>query len=104
MRFLPLLLVAFLFAGCVASASKISQISLGMTKAQVVVILGQPKSVSARADGTELLRYELSGRNAPLLNPNAKNFSDGYTVQLHSGKVVAYGRDDEFRAIQIRTN
>lgn len=104
MRILPLLLVAFLFAGCVASASKIGQLSIGMTKSQVVEILGQPKSVSARSDGTELLRYELSGRNAPLLNPNGKNFSDGYTVQFHSGKVVAYGRDDEFQAIHIKTD
>lgn len=96
-----LLAAVFALAGCVTSADKLSLISLGMTRTQVVEILGKPASVSARGDGSELLRYQLSGRYAPPLNPNAKQFADGYTIQLHNGKVVAYGRDDEFQAINV---
>ncbi|MFN9663800.1 MAG: hypothetical protein ACK57I_09750, partial [Akkermansiaceae bacterium] len=50
----------------------------------------------------ELLRYQLSGRKAPPLNPNHRGFADGYTVKFKSGKVVAYGRDDEFQTINIK--
>lgn len=99
LRFL-LVAAVFVLSGCVTSAKKLSLVSLGMTKAQVVEILGEPASVSARPDG-ELLRYQLSGRYAPPLNPNAKQFADGYTIQLVDGKVVAYGRDDEFRAVNV---
>jgi predicted component of type VI protein secretion system len=101
-----LFLVGFcvlLVTGCVTSTRKLSELSLGMTKPQVIQVLGEPHSVSAHPDGSELLRFQLSGRDAPLLNPNAKRFADGYTVQLFQGKVVAFGRDDEFRAIRIKT-
>jgi hypothetical protein len=98
------LVVALLLVGCVTSSKKLSEVSLGMTKTEVIAVLGQPKSVSARRGGTEILRYQLSGRDAPLLTPNRKEFADGYTVQLIDGKVVAYGRDDEFRAITVRTD
>lgn len=93
--------VALLLASCVTSSEKLSEISLGMSKADVIAVLGQPKSISAKTGGVELLRYQLSGRNAPPLNPNAKAFADGYTVQLINGKVVAFGRDDEFQAINV---
>ena len=73
-----------------------------MNKSAVIEALGKPKSVSARIGGIEILRYQMSGRDAPLLTPNRKEFADGYTIQLIDGKVVAYGRDDEFRAITVR--
>jgi hypothetical protein len=63
--------------------------------------LGTPASVSSH-DNYELLRYQLSGRKAPPLNPNHRGFADGYTVKFKSGKVVAYGRDDEFQTINIK--
>ncbi len=72
-----------------------------MSKQQVIQILGNPASVSSH-DSYELLRYQLSGRNAPPLNPNHRGFADGYTVKFKSGKVVAYGRDDEFQTINIK--
>ena len=102
-RICALCLVSLLlFAGCVTSSEKLSEVSLGMTKTEVIAVLGQPKSVSARMGGIEILRYQLSGRDAPLLTPNRIEFADGYTVQLIDGKVVAYGRDDEFRAITVK--
>jgi|APGre2960657423_1045063.scaffolds.fasta_scaffold189873_2 SmpA / OmlA family len=101
--FLFVLAAVFVLTGCVTSAAKLTEISLGMNKSQVTAVLGSPHSVSARDGGTELLRYELSGRSAPILNPNAREFAEGYTVQLMDGKVVAFGRDDEFREITVRS-
>ena len=97
------LVFVLLLAGCVTSSKKLSEISLGMNKSEVIEVLGEPQSVSARVGGVELLRYQLSGRNAAPLSPNAKATADGYSVQLIDGKVVAYGRDDEFRAITVKT-
>jgi hypothetical protein len=94
-------LFALLLLGCVTSSRKLSDISTGMSKAEVIQILGRPKSTSAH-DGCELLRYQLSGRYAPPLNPNHPMFADGYTVQLCAGKVVAFGRDDEFQAVRVK--
>lgn len=96
-----LLLCFSLFAGgCVTSATKLGEVQLGMSKLQVVAILGEPASVSASPDG-ELLRYQLRG-SGPLLSRPDGRVATGYTVQLQNGKVVAYGRDDEFRAISVR--
>jgi hypothetical protein len=101
MHKLLLVTAALLLAGCVTSANKIAQIELGMDRAQVVAVLGQPRSVSARDGGVELLRYDLSGREAPLLNPNDRRWAEGYTVKLTDGKVTAFGRDDEFRELRV---
>lgn len=95
----PLAVVLLFLSGCVTSSNKLQELEIGMSKQEVFEILGSPKSVSARADGSEVLRYQLSGRHAPLLNPNHALYADGYTVQLMNNKVVAYGRDDEFEAI-----
>jgi hypothetical protein len=90
---LPSTLLALLLVGCVTSSKKLTKLSPGMPKAQVLEILGEPKSVSSR-DGSEFLRYQLSGRDAPLIAPTSYAHADGYTVQLTDGRVVAFGRDD----------
>jgi hypothetical protein len=102
LRFSSLVGLLFLTIACVTSSKKLTEISIGMTKPQVITILGEPKSVSGRNDGTELLRYQLSGRSAPIGNPNGRQFADGYTIQFFQDKVVAYGRDDEFKAVDVR--
>jgi hypothetical protein len=101
MKRILIILVSALLSGCVTSSKKLSQVENGMTKAEVVKLLGDPKSVSLR-DGSEFLRYQLSGRYAPVLNPNGRQFADDYTVQLVNGSVVAYGRDDEFQPVRIQ--
>ena len=96
----PLAVVLLFLSGCVTSSNKLQEVEIGMSKQEVFEVLGSPKSVSARADGSEFLRYQLSGRRAGLY-PNDAQFADGYTVQLKNNKVVAYGRDDEFEALDV---
>lgn len=54
-----ILTIATLFTGCSTSATKLISISPGMTKAQVINILGNPESVSGKG-GAELFTYTLS--------------------------------------------
>jgi outer membrane protein assembly factor BamE (lipoprotein component of BamABCDE complex) len=98
------LLVLFVTAsvGCVTSSRELANISPGMSKQQVIQILGTPASISSH-ENYELLRYQLSGRNAPPLNPNHRGFAEGYTVKFKHGKVIAYGRDDEFHTINVKS-
>lgn len=95
--------VSLVLSGCVASSKKLAEVSPGMNKDEVVKILGQPKSVSLR-DGSEFMRYQLSGRYTHPLAPTDARFADGYTVQLVDGKVVAYGRDDEFQPVRVQVS
>lgn len=101
MKMVTLLVLSIAIIGCVTSSKKLAQVSQGMSKQEVVQILGPPASVSFH-QGYELMRYQLSGTSAPLLNPNHRGFAEGYTVKFKSGKVVAYGRDDEFKTINVK--
>ncbi len=96
------MLLILVTSGCVTSSKDLAKIGPGMSKQEVVQILGTPASVSSH-ERHELLRYQLSGRMAPILNPNGYQFAEGYTVQLKNGKVIAYGRDDEFQTIHVRS-
>lgn len=96
---LTIFVVCMALAGCVTSAKKLSEVSVGMSKSQVMAILGEPASVSASGEG-ELLRYQLRGSGPLLSRPDGRP-ATGYTVQLKDGKVVAFGRDDEFRSLRV---
>ncbi|HTQ31311.1 MAG TPA: SHOCT domain-containing protein [Opitutaceae bacterium] len=79
---LALFFVALL-AGC-STADKLNQIQIGMTKDQVITILGAPDSTSAQAN-VEYLTYYLEGdpgygRDRP------------YMVRVVDGKVESFGR------------
>ncbi len=74
-----------LLVGCSTSAKKLAQVSPGMTKAQVISVLGSPESVSGQ-DDTEFFIYTLSNSwNSPLWN-------EKYYVRFVNGKVVRYGK------------
>jgi hypothetical protein len=79
---LLLALGAFL-AGC-ATSEKLNDIHIGMTKSQVLAILGTPDSTSAQAN-VEYMTYYLTaesgyGRDQP------------YMVRMVSGRVESFGR------------
>jgi hypothetical protein len=76
-------LVVVLLAGC-ATAEKLNDVRIGMTKDQVVALLGAPDSTSAQAN-VEYLTYYLEndenyGRDRP------------YMVRVVDGKVESFGR------------
>ncbi|MGA3008213.1 MAG: SHOCT domain-containing protein [Opitutaceae bacterium] len=83
-NFIPILLIVVaLFAGC-ATADKLNNVHIGMTKEQVIELLGAPDSTSAQAN-VEYLTYYLEsdpnyGRDQP------------YMVRVVDGKVESFGR------------
>ena len=82
-----LLLFALLFTGCLTPASKINAVHLGMTKAEVLAVMGPPTSVTAD-EKAEYLNYFLAEgiRTGPAATQTP------YEVKLVNGKVVSYGR------------
>jgi outer membrane protein assembly factor BamE (lipoprotein component of BamABCDE complex) len=78
-----LFLVVALLAGC-ATAEKLNLIQIGMTKGQVVAILGQPDSTSAQSN-IEYYTYYLT-------NDSARYGNQPYMVRLVGGQVESFGR------------
>jgi len=77
------LILAALLVGC-ATSDKLNYVHIGMTKDQVVAVLGTPDSTSAQAN-VEYLTYYLTaesgyGRDQP------------YMIRLVNGKVESFGR------------
>lgn len=75
-----MLLIVFV-VGCTTSASKLNEVSIGMTKSEVIQILGAPETMSAKS-GTELLLYGIP----------SNDFSEKFFVALFNGKVMEYGQ------------
>lgn len=82
-------------AGC-ATAYKMNSISLGMTKAEVVKVMGSPTSTSAK-DGVEYLNYKLYDTFADADSGIGTN----YYVRLVGGKVESYGRLEDKSTIDL---
>ena len=88
-RFISIISLFYLFS-C-ANAHKTSLLSLGMTKKEVIRILGNPGSVAA-TDKAEFLRYFLYETS-----DNAwRSIHATYYIKLENDKVVLYGRQGDF--------
>ncbi len=86
------LLAAVLFVACAAPrTSKMNNLSLGMAKAEVIRVMGQPDTVAA-TDGVEYLTYRLA---TSLLDTDGSDTSD-YFVQIKNGLVSGYGKRGDF--------
>jgi len=84
---LPSLLIVFVvLVGC-ATASKTNGLSLGMTKAQVLAVMGQPASTAADSD-IEVLRYKLSATGHDAFHHRTEE----YFVRLVNGRVERFGK------------
>jgi hypothetical protein len=84
MKKTTLLLTAILaLAGCTAG-DKVGQLTPGMTKAQVIGMMGKPAGYSS--NGSDETLHYLSG---PPLWPTGSQISDFY-VTLHAGRVTQY--------------
>lgn len=89
-------LVVLLF-GC-ATSSKISAVQLGMTKEEVISVMGAPVSVSAKGE-TEYFNYALSENSDQAFYGITKP----YYVRLVDGKVDSFGRTGDFDSTQPTT-
>ncbi|MCU0651542.1 MAG: hypothetical protein MUC39_01185 [Candidatus Omnitrophica bacterium] len=93
-----LLVLCLGLCGCVTTSSRINNISLGMTKANVLRSMGTPTSTSAKGT-TEYLTYKLIvayDRVDPIYND--------YFVKLIDGKVESYGKVGDFDSVKNPTN
>lgn len=92
-----------LMAGCMTpTASKISGVRLGMTKNEVISVLGKPESISAQRSA-EYMSYKLTESDIVW-----GVVSVAYYVRLVDGRVESFGRTGDFDstktpAIKIET-
>lgn len=91
------LFTTVLLTGC-ATANKISGVQLGMTKDEVVRVMGKPASVSAQG-GSEYLNYALSETGDDAF----RGWTEPYYVRLVNGKVESYGRTGDFDSTKTPT-
>lgn len=102
--FLPAAALA-LAAGCASlggasapnlSASKLSRLNLGMDRAEVLRIMGDPVTAAAKGE-VEVFTYALTepaGRDGKEVLPAR------YQVRLRQGKVEAYGRPEDLKGFE----
>ena len=79
--------LTFWLSGCSSGPSRIESVTEGMTKAEVVAVLGEPRHVSPVA-GSDFLTYKVwrsFWRRAP------GNYTDIHYVKFTNGRVVQYG-------------
>jgi len=89
-------LIAVLLAGCATSSQVINKVKLGMTKAEVIEIMGQPKSTRANREA-EYLVYKLrEGITKPFTTLGPVSIEEEYFVKLVDGRVESYGRVGDF--------
>lgn len=86
---LALVLLGALLAGCMSSA-ELNKLQIGMTKDQVIALLGQPDSTSAQAN-VEYLTYYLEANESTYGRYSGES-EKAYMVRLVDGKVESFGR------------
>jgi len=84
-----LLVAVILVVGCAGSSKKLNDVRLGMSRPEVVKVMGRPSHISAR-ENIEFLSYNLQANSL---------FSDEYFVRLKDGKVDLFGRRGDFGVI-----
>lgn len=97
MKYLAISFVTLILFGC-ATAHKINNVQLGMTKQEVIAAIGKPTSISAK-DGTEYLNYRFSETDDHAFY----GVTTPYFVRLVNGKVDSYGRTGDFDSTQKPT-
>ena len=84
-KFFMLVIAMQLLFGCAASSGKMNNLRLGMTRTEVLQVMGSPSS-SSEADSVLYLKYRLRDGLT----------TDDYYIKIVNGKVDAFGRFGEF--------
>ena len=82
-----------------ATSKKLNRISVGMSKAQAISILGDPASVSSPGENQEFLNYRFSETDDDAF----KGITTPYYVLIEYGRVKQYGRHGDFGVTQDPT-
>jgi predicted component of type VI protein secretion system len=88
-KILILFILTVLVVGCAGSAKKINNLTLGMTKSEVIETMGKPDYSNVREE-VEILNYRLTSNSL---------FTDAYIVRIKQGKVDLFGRRGDFGSI-----
>lgn len=94
-----LVIVTLCMVGCVSAAKKLNGVSMGMSKLQVIDVMGDPDSTKAQ-NGKEFLVYMLASNARSDLIAKMEE----YWVVLDQGRVVSYGKAGDFGTAQDPTN
>jgi len=86
-----LVLCLLVAAGC-ANSEKMNSLSIGMTKGEVIQVMGRPSSTASPQRGVEVLRYELSSTG----DQAWYGITDTYYVKLVNGRIESYGMLGDF--------
>lgn len=97
MKHILIALFTLILFGC-ATAHKINNVQLGMTKEEVISAIGRPASISAK-DGTEYLNYRFSETDDHAFY----GIKTPYFVRLVNGRVDSYGATGDFDSTQKQT-
>jgi hypothetical protein len=82
-------LILFLASSCATPSSKMIEVSIGMTKNEVIKQLGMPQTVRANG-GQEELIYQMANSENGCWSVMC---TSPYKVVIVNGVVTAYGRD-----------
>ena len=96
-RSICLIFIGIFLIGC-ATAHKISGVRMGMTKEEVIKVMGPPVSTSAKGN-TEYLNYALSETSDDAFY----GITRPYYVRIMNGRVDSYGRLGDFDSTQKPT-
>lgn len=94
-NWIPALLVAVVIAGCATSSGRLNRIAPGMTRDEVVSVLGKPHGVAAQGD-VEYLSYNL-------LNKGVGDMKE-FAVKIVGGRVQSFGQRSDFGPSLLVTN
>lgn len=94
-RFVTLVIMLITLTGCASPKPDFNRLSVGMTKAQVIATLGQPKSTRATED-VEYLMYDLGGWR--LMDGIHE---DVHFVRIKGGVVDSFGKVGDFGSTAI---
>jgi outer membrane protein assembly factor BamE (lipoprotein component of BamABCDE complex) len=97
MKYLIVLILGLALVGC-ATSGKINSVNIGMTKDEVIKVMGKPVSISAKG-GTEYLNYKLSETDDDAF----RGWTSPYYIRLIKGKVESYGRTGDFDSTKTKT-
>ena len=93
MKNILVLLLCLGLVGCV-TAQKMNKLNLGMTKAEVIKVMGNPTSISAKGN-TEYLNYRLKETT------DMYEWGTMYFIRIIDGKVDSYGRLGDFDSTKV---
>lgn len=80
-------IVVPILAGCATTSGKLGNVALGMSKEQVLKVMGRPHLVSAQTP-VEYLTYNLENEGMDVKRE--------YFIKLVNGTVTAYGQKGDF--------